>query len=142
MTREQIITNLMACLAGISPAAGFTSQVRELRRGIHLAEELNDLPGLCLFNQRIQARDFALAVSERSLVMHLWGVVRAAHGDYQALDALAADCVRALQGEAFNPHWQSTHLGNLEVYEGGASDPLGIFDLEFTVSYEAGLTEL
>lgn len=142
MTRVQIISDLMACLGAISPESGFQTQVAELRRGIHLAEDLNDLPALCLFSQRVESADQTGAKAERRLVLHLWGAAPAPQGDFSALDALAADCLEALARPELNPHWQATTVGDMELYEGGAADPLGLFDLEITVSYEAGLGEL
>ncbi len=142
MTRVQIIDDLMACLGAISPENGFQSRPAELRRGIHLAEDLNDLPGLCLFSQRVESADQTGARAERRLVLHLWGAAPAPQGDFRALDALAADCLQALARPELNPHWQATTIGDMELYEGGAADPLGLFDLEITVSYEAGLGEL
>ncbi len=142
MTRQQIIADLMACLATLRTDPAFGGRLRELRRGIFLAEELNDLPGLCLFTERIENREAAAGVAERLLVLHLWGAARAPRGDYAALDALLADCVAVLNRADRNPHWARTRLGAAEVYEGGASDPLGLFDFLLEVTYEAAPGEL
>jgi hypothetical protein len=142
MTRARIIADLMSALESITTAGGFGLDVREVRRGIHLAEELNELPALTLFNERVESADQAGGVAERTLVLHVWGAAPAAHGDYAVLDALAAAAVSALGDPALNPHWQATACGPLEVYEGGAGDPLGLFDLEVRVGYESPLDSL
>lgn len=142
MTRATIITDLMACLRGMGPAQGQALAAAKVLRGIHLVHEVNQTPALCLFNERVESVDQTSGSAERSLVLHVWGAVHAAHGDYDDLDRLAASVVGALALPALNPHWQRTSCGNLEVYEGGAGDPLGLFDLEVTVTYEAGLGEL
>ena len=142
MTRARIISDLIDALAAIAPENGFDSRVLEIRRGIHLAEEMNDLPALCLFNERVETVDAAAGTAQRTLVLHLWGAVKAPHGDYTGLDALAADCLKALADPDLNPYWADTSASRLEVYEGGAGDPLGLFDLEIQVAYEAGLGEL
>ncbi len=142
MTRAQIISDLMSALTEIAPENGFATRPMEIRRGIHLAEEMNDLPALTLFNERVETIDAASGAAQRTLVLHLWGAVKAPHGDYAELDDLAADCLKALVDPDLNPHWAETGLARLEVYEGGAGDPLGLFDLEIQVAYEAGLGEL
>lgn len=53
-------------------------------------------------------------------------------GDYDDLDRLAAACVAALGRPDLNPHWQRTVWRLPGLYEGGAGDPLGLFDLEFS----------
>ena len=135
MTRTRIIGDLLDALAGID-------MVRQVRRGIHLAEELNELPALCLFNEAVETVDATSATCRRELVLHLWGAARAVDDDYGQLDALAAACLAALADPARNPHWQATTCGRLELYEGGAGDPLGLFDLEVRVLYEAPLDTL
>ena len=142
MTRAQIISDLMSALAEIAPENGFATSPAEIKRGIHLAEEMNDLPALTLFNERVETADEASGTAQRILVMHLWGAAKAPHGDYGDLDDLAADCLKALADPDLNPHWAVTSALRLEVYEGGAGDPLGLFDLEIQVAYEAGLGEL
>ena len=142
MNRSQIISDLLACLEAIGTGQGFLTSPREIKRGIHLAEEMNDLPALSLFNEKIETKDLTNATAERVLVMHIWGAARAAQGEYGQMDDLMADCLRALSRPDLNPHWNDTVVTNLEVYEGGAGDPLGLFDLELQVSYETGLTEI
>ncbi|MGD8561224.1 MAG: hypothetical protein PVG03_01760 [Desulfarculaceae bacterium] len=142
MTRSQIISDLMDCLGEIKPENGFSTRPAEIKRGIHLAEEMNDLPGLTLFNERVETTDAASQSAERLLVLHLWGAARAPHSDYSGLDQLAADCMKALGDPDLNPHWARTSATRLEVYEGGAGDPLGLFDLEIEVTYESPLHQL
>lgn len=142
MTRQNIIADLMACLKAIGPAQGFDITPARVRRGIHLASEASEMPALSLYNQRVETVDATESTTERLLVLHLWGAVHAQGGDYGALDRLAAACVAALGRPDLNPHWQRTTCGRLELYEGGAGDPLGLFDLELTVGYEAPLASL
>jgi hypothetical protein len=142
MTRAQIIVDLLACLKAIAPAQGFDIAPARVVRGIHLASEASEMPALSLYNQRVQTVDSTESTSERVLILHLWGAVHARGGDYGDLDLLAAACVAALSRADLNPHWQRTTCGRLELYEGGAGDPLGLFDLELTVSYEAPLATL
>jgi hypothetical protein len=96
ITRAQIIADLMACLASIDPAQGFPLAVRELRRGIHLAEEMAEMPALTLFNERVETLDQTSSTAARRLVLHLWGAVHVRHEDYSQLDQLAAACLQAL----------------------------------------------
>lgn len=142
MTRQEIIADLLACLQAIGPDQGFAVTPAKVRRGIHLASEANEMPALSLYNQRVETVDSTESTTERLLILYLWGAVHARGGDYGDLDLLAAACVGALSRPELNPHWQRTTCGRLELYEGGAGDPLGLFDLEFSVSYEAPLATL
>ncbi|MFH1035258.1 MAG: hypothetical protein V1806_12185 [Pseudomonadota bacterium] len=142
MTRQAIIADLMGCLGAISPAQGFDITPARVVRGIHLASEASEMPALSLYNQRVETVDSTESTCERLIILHLWGAVHAHGGDYAGLDRLAAACVAALGRPDLNPHWQRTTCGRLELYEGGAGDPLGLFDLELTVSYEAPLATL
>lgn len=139
MTRAQIIDDLLSCLMAMGPAHGMPLAAATVTRGIHLAHELPELPGLTLFNQRVETKEESDQSAQRRLVLHLWGAVHAVNNDFSKLDNLIAGVLAALADPALNPHWASTTAGNLEVYEGGAGDPLGIFDLELCVSYESAL---
>jgi len=142
MNRAQIIEDLMETLAAIRTENGFATQPAEIRRGIHLAEDMNERPALCLFNEKVETIDATSGTAQRILFLHLWGVANAPQADYSGLDHLAADCLKALADPALNPYWAATSAVRLLVYEGGAGDPLGLFDLHLQVSYEAGLGEL
>lgn len=137
MTRAQVIEDLMDCLESITAANGFNVQPAKVLRGVHLVSELKQLPGLSLMNQRVETGPLAAGLEQRTLWFHLWGAARAARGDYTGLDRLAAACAAALANPELNPHWDRTRLGVLEVFEGGAGDPVGLFDLELSVDYEA-----
>lgn len=142
MTRQEIIADLMACLAAITPANGFALAPRQIRRGIHLVSQASQTPALCLFNERVETMDSSGGTAERLMIMHLWGAASAPGGDYAPLDRLAAACLAVLGQPQFNPHWDRTSCQRLEIFEGGASEPLALFDLQFSVAYESPLATL
>jgi len=142
MTRAEIISDLIDCLTDMGPTHGMPLAAQEVLRGIHLAEQINDMPAVALFNERVETLEVTDRTAERKLIMHLWGYVNAANNDFSELDSLAESVLMALADPGLNPHWQRTTCGNLEVYEGGAADPIGIFDLELSVAYESPLNVL
>ncbi len=142
MTRQQIIADLMTCLAAIKPANGFSLTPQSLRRGLHLASQASAFPALSLFNERVTTVEETGGAAERVLTLHLWGAARAPQDDFSQLDNLAAACVEALNRPDLNPHWQSASIERIDIYEGGASDPLGLFDLVFSLRYQAPLDTL
>ncbi len=142
MTKSQIMADLRAALMTITIAAGYPVEPSEVRRGIHLAEQMNELPALCLFSEKVETTDQTSSGAERLLVLHVWGAAHAAGGDFAGLDALAAAAVAVLADPDANPHWARTNCLAMELYEGGAGDPLGLFDLTVQVIYETGLDTL
>ncbi len=142
MTRATIISDLMTCLTTMAPEYGPYVAAARVERGIRLASEMPERPALALFNERVETKDLAADQAERVLIMHLWGAADAPEGTYGELDQLAASCVGALADPALNPHWSRTSCGAIEVYEGGASDPIGMFDMELRVTYESASNTL
>lgn len=142
MNRSQIINDLMACLNGITTQAGFASQPKAVLRGIHLAEQMNEMPALCMFTERVETTDLTNSGAERLMILHVWGAARAVGSNFGDLDDLAAAVTQALGDHELNPHWARTSCLRLELYEGGAGDPLGLFDLEVQVTYETPLDQL
>lgn len=138
-TRAAVIADLMTCLAGITVENGFAIAPKKLKRGIHLASQASETPALSLFNERVETIETGGDTAERMLVMHLWGAAAANQGDYAQLDLLAAACLTALARPDLNPHWQRTTAQRLEVFEGGSAEPLALFDLEFSLTYETAL---
>lgn len=127
--RAQIMADLQAVLQSITGVA-------EVRRGLHMDDDMPARPALCLAGQKRSCRDFSSGQAEAKLFVVIAGYVDCPAADYSALDGLAADLEAALMDSARNPWWADTHIGDLLVYEGGASDPIGILNLEITVDYE------
>jgi hypothetical protein len=136
--RADILGTVKTALQSITAKNGFRSTVDTVLRGIHTEDEFSGrMPGLCFWNERGPRRNMAQGKSERTLVIHVWGYVKAegVSGDYDALDNLVADVEQALMTPAYNPYWDFTEIGETTYYEGGAADPIGIFEMMVEISY-------
>lgn len=137
--RATIIADIKSGLESITTANGFTSDVVEVRRGFHWADEFNDQPALSLFNHRAPSVDMAVGLSETTLHCVVHGFCKAIEADYTVLDGLLEDVVKALMTEAYNPHVHSTKIGEAQIDEGGVAPGQGIIEVQFTVEYEREL---
>jgi len=137
-SRATILEDLKATLESITTGNGFQCTVAKVLRGIHTEDEFSGkMPGLCFWNERGPRRNMAAMKSERTLVIHIWGYVKAdgISGDYEALDKLVADVEKALMTPAYNSYWEFTEVNESTYYEGGAADPIGIFEMIVEISY-------
>ncbi len=142
MTRAQIIADLLACLRAMGPEHGQSLAARAVVRGMALSPEGGELPMVCLFTEKVLTTELAEAFAQRIVVMHVWGAAKAPEGDFSQLDELCASVVGALCNPQLNPHWPTTSLGTIEFFEGGANEPVGMFDLVVEVGYEAAVGQL
>lgn len=125
--RETILEALKTCLEGIE-------SVSEVRRGIHFEDNMPNRPALGFTNtkaERVEGGGF----SERILTVLIYGYVDIQPGDYDALDDLMQDVETKLQTPADWAYQNLTDIRDYTVYEGGAHDKLGYFDMEVTVTY-------
>lgn len=131
--RETILKALKTCLEGITKANGYAIQVKQVRRGIHFEDQMPNRPALGFTNTRSTLDERAFGETNRILTILIYGYVDVEPGQYDALDDLMQAVEQRLQTEADWDYWESTDLKDYTVYEGGAHDQLGYFDLELEV---------
>jgi len=138
-TRKTILDALKERLEGITRANGYQINIGQVERGIHLADDLPNRPALCFWNDKGPKTELAGEQCERTLHCWLWGYAKVQPGDYDELDALAADAEERIN-EWFDDGWPSGVVGlsvtNATYYEGGASDPLGMCEMEVEITYQ------
>ena len=132
--RETILKALKTCLEGVTAANGYAIEVKEVRRGIHFEDDMPNRPALGFTNTRAE-RDEGQGYSERILTILIYGYVDIQPGDYDNLDDLMQAVEQRLQTPAAWSYQEWTNIMNYTVYEGGAHDRLGYFDMEITISY-------
>lgn len=137
--RETILDALYTCLAGITTANGYAIQVGEVKRGLHLAEDMPNRPALGYSNTRSVRRDFAAGQSERDLHVLVYGYVDCQPGVYDNLDDLIQAVEQRLMTSSAWAYRDDTHISGYTIYEGGAHDQLGAFEMEIVIQYEHAL---
>lgn len=139
--RETILKALKTCLQGITTANSYAIEVKEVRRGIHFEDDMPNRPALGFSN--IQSRRTELSMggpasgySERVLTVLIYGYVDCQPDDYDNLDDLMQAVEQRLNTAAAWAYRQFTDIKNFTVYEGGAHDRIGYFDMEIEISYQ------
>lgn len=135
-TRREILSALKTCLEGITTDNDYQVTVAEVKRGIHFVDDMRNRPGLCFWSDKGPRRDETNEQSERDLHIWIWGYVDVQPGNYDELDKLVADVETRLMTRSAWAYRDDTKIGELNTYEGGASDPVGVFEMEVTVNYE------
>ncbi len=137
--RSSILAALDTCLKAITVANGFGVTVATVKRGLHLPEELPERPALAYFSTQRDREDITNAQAEAVLRVTIAGLADAPAADFSTFDALLAAVESALMIPARNPYWETTHVKQARTYEGGSSDPIGIFELDLEITYQYAL---
>lgn len=135
-TRETILDALYTCLAGITTANGYAIGVEQVKRGIHMPDQMPNRPSLGYSNTRATRRDFAAGQSERELTILIYGYVDVTPGVYDNLDDLMQAIEQRLMTSSAWAYQADTFIDEFNIYEGGVHDPVGYFDMSVRVQYE------
>ena len=137
-SRKSILDDLKTWLEAITVANGYQTTVAEVKRGIHYADDMQNRPSLCFWNDKGPKKDLAGEQCERVLHIFIWGYIDIQPGTYDNLDGLVSDVEACLNGSRAN--WDSSitqvDVGDSTYYEGGVTDPIGIFEMEAEIYYE------
>lgn len=137
--RKTVLDFLKDLLEGITELNGYQTTVAEVKRGIHLSDEMPNKPALCFWNDKALKTDQAGEKCEKALHIWMWGYVDVQPGNYDTMDALECDVEKALNSTPVE-NWPASVIevdaGNITTYEGGASDPLGMFEMELVITFQ------
>jgi len=136
--RSDILTQLEADLkANLTIANGYISNVREVRRGIHMAEDMNLKPAISFwcYKDTIE-KHMTVNVIQRVLELQFFMYASTKGiGDVDNIHNLMDD----VESFLYNPaHWtyeSQTLLGDTVIYEGGTQDAVSIAVLELKIRY-------
>ena len=131
-----VMAALKTCLEGVTAANGYDVTVQEVRRGIHLDDDMPNRPALGFTNTRGERSEFAQGRSGRTLIVVIYGYVDVEPGDYEDLDSLMQAVEQRLMTPAAWSYYGFTDIKNYTVYEGGQHDKIGYFDMEVEIFYE------
>ena len=136
--RKTILDDVKAWFEAITTTNGYATTVAEVRRGIHQAEDMPNRPAISFWNDRGIKTDLAGEVCQRILHLFVWGYIDIQPGVYDNLDNLVADVETCLNDSRAN--WDASvtevDVKDITYYEGGASDPIGMFEMEVDIYYE------
>lgn len=133
--RETILDALYTCLAGVTTANGHPITVNEVRRGIHLPEEMPNRPALGYTNTKATRVEGDFANSMRVLDVLIYGYVDVQPGNYDNLDDLMQGVEQRLMTASAWTYKSGTNIKSYTIYEAGAHDPIGYFDMEVEITY-------
>lgn len=133
--RETILDALLTCLQGITTANGYAIEVKEVKRGVHFEDAMVNRPALGFTNTNAARTESSFGRSERVLTVLIYGYVDCQPGNYDPLDDLMQAVEQRLNTAAAWAYREFTDIRNYTIYEGGAHDRLGYFDMEVRISY-------
>ena len=133
--RETRLDALKTCFQGITTGNGYSLTVNEVRRGIHFEDDMPNRPALGFTNTKIRRGEFAGGVSGKVLEILIYGYVDVQPGDYDSLDDLIQAVEQRIMTASAWTYYEWTDIKDFTVYEGGAHDRLGYFDMMIEVFY-------
>lgn len=135
--RKTVLDAFKDWLEGITKANDYQTTVAEVKRGIHVADDMQNRPALCFWNDKGPRDVYVNTEMDRTLHVWLWGYINVQAGDYDNLDALVSDAEKRIN--AWRDNWPSNVINawiqDSTYYEGGASDPVGMFEMEVFIKY-------
>lgn len=137
-TRKTILDSIKTWLEAITTGNGYNITVAEVRRGIHFEGDLPNRPALCFWNDKGPKEDLAGGQCRRTLHLWIWGYIDIQPDNYDNLDNLVEDVEACLNDSHADwpPGVTEVEITDAAYYEGGASDPAGIFEMEASIVYE------
>lgn len=134
---EQLKEDLEDKLHSSDPNGYYTSDISEVRRGVHHYDEAVNRPfiGFALEEDEMDEEVFASTGNDqvRYLRVNLYGYVDVSLEDYDDLHALVRDVEYFFKYDF--TYARNTVIGNVRTIEGGVRYPVSYFDMEVTIQY-------
>lgn len=132
-TRNTILAALQSGLAAIKPAT-YTNTVLEAYRGFKHHSEMPNRPALCFVaDSPDDVLEATFDGDIKTMNVDIWGYVNiTAPAVLTGTDSLAGDVEKYLRAWTY-ANW--TEIRNLDVYEAGPDDQIGMFKMSISVGY-------
>ena len=120
-------------------ASAYDIGVYEAIRGIQLYEDCPNKPCCCIWGYKDEMEKEAFEGSYiRDLFIKIYGYADTDGYTFDDIHKLARDVEYFLENDW--SYKDSVYLGDMIVYEGGVTDPAGIFEMDIMVRYHTTIT--
>jgi hypothetical protein len=138
--RNTILTALAEELRDkIQPSSDYSTTIAEVRRGIALGDEFIMKPALSVWCYHDTTDGQFAGRDDRTLHIYIYGYVDADGVNVDNIHNVLDDVLYFLQNDF--TYKDDVYVGDAVVYEGGVSDPNGIFELEIQIKYERNISQ-
>jgi hypothetical protein len=139
-TRQTILEQLKDDFEKIKTIRGYHHTVAKVYRGWVSADEVVDKPAIAFTNMRseklLAGGDTMGSTRQRGLHIVIFAYVDLPdEQDYDNLDKIVSDIEKFLESTD-NTYYADTYVGDMAIYEGGVSDPVGIAEIEARIYYD------
>lgn len=140
--RSDIIEKLKTWIESVTVANGYDTTILEVRRGIHSVDDMYNRPAVCLWNLHVERINGFGDTADRKMQVMIWGYIDVKHDsngdmDYEPLDDFVSDIEKRI--DASKSDWevgtQDIDITEIVIYEGGTSDPIGMFEMTVEITY-------
>ena len=113
--------------------------VYEVLRGIHTFDDASNKPCLVIWGYKDEIDEEVFSGSYiRNLFIKVYGYVDGDGYTHDDVHKLARDTEYFLENDF--SYKDSVYMGDIIIYEGGVTDPIGIFELDVMVKYHTTIT--
>jgi hypothetical protein len=140
--RNTILTTLEAEIKQkINSSNNYNSDLMEVKRGIAVFEEFTSKPALTFWCEKDETEEGQFAGADRrELTILFYGFCDTDGYNANVIHNLLDDLLYFIQNDF--TYKDDVYVGDATIYEGGATDPALVFELQTKIKYERTIASL